>query len=105
VVLLDEPTRGMEPVAKKELSALLTQWRVEGKATLLVTHDVELVASLADRVALMEEGRIIQVGRSGEVLAASEKFAPQIGQLFPGRGWLTVDDVLEYCSSNLTRSV
>jgi len=58
-----------------------------------VTHDVELVAQAADRVVLLSQGEVIADG-SPEVLTASPLFAPQVARLFPGTGWLTVEDAL-----------
>jgi energy-coupling factor transport system ATP-binding protein len=93
-LLLDEPTRGLDYSAKRALCALLRQWRNEGMAILLVTHDVELVAEIADRVALISQGEVIVQGRPQEVLSASPLFAPQVARLFPGSQWLTVADAL-----------
>jgi len=74
--------------------ALLRGWRDEGMAILVVTHDVELAAAVADRVILMSQGEIIASGRPAEVLGASPLFAPQVARLFPGTGWLTPQDAL-----------
>ena len=93
IILLDEPTRGMDGSAKKELLRLLQVWRDEGKSILLVTHDVEMVASAADRVAWMNAGRIEKSGPPGEILPGLGEFAPQTVQLFPGEGWLTEIDL------------
>lgn len=93
-LLLDEPTRGLDYLAKQELVALLKQWRAGGMAIVLVTHDVELAAALADRVVLMSQGEIIADGRPSEVLGSSPLFAPQVARLFPNMGWLTTEDVL-----------
>lgn len=92
-LLLDEPTRGLDYQAKEGLIALLRMWKAAGMAILLVTHDVELAALIADRVVLMSQGEIISSGQPEHVMAASPLFAPQIARLFPGSGWLTVDDV------------
>jgi energy-coupling factor transporter ATP-binding protein EcfA2 len=94
LLLLDEPTRGMDYAAKAELLRLLRSWQAEGTGVLLVTHDVELAAQAADRVVLLEEGRVCADGTPVQVLTASPGFAPQLSQLFPGRGWLSVEDVL-----------
>jgi energy-coupling factor transport system ATP-binding protein len=94
-LLLDEPTRGLDYVAKQNLSRLLSNWRDAGMAILIVTHDVELVAEIADRVVLLSQGEIIAAGSPDEVLGASPFFAPQIARLFPGRGWLTVSEALQ----------
>jgi ABC-type hemin transport system ATPase subunit len=61
---------------------------------LLVTHDVELVAQATDRVVVLDQGVIVADGAPAQVLTASSLFAPQIAQLFPGTGWLTVEDAL-----------
>lgn len=94
VLLLDEPTRGLDYLAKRELIALLQEWRDEGMTIVLVTHDVELAAALADRVVLMSQGEVIADGAPSEVLGASPLFAPQVARLFPDTGWLTAEDVL-----------
>ncbi|MCJ7736948.1 MAG: ATP-binding cassette domain-containing protein [Anaerolineae bacterium] len=94
LLLLDEPTRGMDYAAKEDLVRLLREWQSEGSSILLVTHDVELVALAADRVVVLSQGEIIADACPSEVLASSPLFAPQIARLFPGTGWLTVDDVL-----------
>jgi energy-coupling factor transport system ATP-binding protein len=93
-LLLDEPTRGLDYAAKQRLAALLREWRSEGIATLLVTHDVEFAALLADRVIVLGRGEVIAAGPAAQVLGASPLFAPQIARLFPGTGWLTTEDAL-----------
>ena len=93
-LLLDEPTRGLDYAAKRHLLDLLRGWRAEGMAILLVTHDVELAALAADRVVLLENGQVTANGSPSQVLANSPQFAPQIARLFPGTGWLTVDEAL-----------
>jgi len=98
ILLLDEPTRGMDGGAKKELLGLLQVWRDEGKSILLVTHDVEMVACAADRIAWMNNGRIEKSGPPEEVLPGLAETAPQTVQLFPGEGWLTETDLFQAMS-------
>lgn len=93
LLLLDEPTRGLDYQLKRQLVALLREWQGEGVSILLVTHDVELAVLAADRVVLLSNGRIVADDRP-EVLATSPLFAPQVARLFPGTGWLTVEDAL-----------
>jgi energy-coupling factor transporter ATP-binding protein EcfA2 len=93
-LLLDEPTRGLDYGAKQTLLRLLRIWRSEGMAILMVTHDVELAVQAADRIILMENGLVTADGAPGKVLANSMIFAPQVAKIFPGRGWLTVNDVI-----------
>jgi len=93
-LLLDEPTRGLDYGAKQHLVELLQGWAQGGAAILLVTHDVELAAAVAGRVVLLSQGEIIANGPPAEVLGSSPLFAPQVARLFPGTGWLTVQDAL-----------
>lgn len=92
LLLLDEPTRGMDYPAKRDLVRLLQEWQAEGTSVLLVTHDIELVAQAADRVVLLDQGEIVADDIPGN-LVASPLFAPQAARLFPSTGWLTVEDV------------
>ncbi len=94
VLLLDEPTRGLDYRAKAQLRDLLRTWRDAGMAILLVTHDVELIAETADRVMVMDQGVIVAQGDPVAVLRAWPTFTPQIAQLFPERDWLTVEEAL-----------
>ena len=93
ILMLDEPTRGLDPAAKLRLAELLRGWRAAGHAILLVTHDVELAARLADRIALLEAGRLIANGQPLEVFSAHPPFAPQILQLYPRAGCLTPEQL------------
>lgn len=94
VPLLDEPTRGLDPTLKASLVNLWKKWLADGAAILLVTHDVELAAMIADRTVMLSQGEVIASGPTREVLGSSPHFSPQIARLFPGRGWLSVADVL-----------
>jgi energy-coupling factor transporter ATP-binding protein EcfA2 len=93
LLLLDEPTRGLDYPAKRELVRLLREWQAEGAGVLLVTHDVELAAQAADRVVLISQGEVIADDAPG-VLTASPLFAPQVARLFPDTGWLTAENAL-----------
>jgi energy-coupling factor transport system ATP-binding protein len=93
VVLLDEPTRGLDYAAKRHLGAILRDLAAEGRAVLLSTHDVEFVATVADRVVVMADGEIVADGSAADVLVASPAFAPQVARILAPGHWLTVDDV------------
>jgi energy-coupling factor transport system ATP-binding protein len=95
IILLDEPTRGLDYLQKQTLMEQLKQWQDEGATIIVVSHDVELVAGYAERVILMAEGEIAVDGPTEQVLGGALAFAPQMTRLF-GRGdLLTVADVLE----------
>ena len=91
VILLDEPTRGMDYETKELLIANLRRRCEEGCAVILASHDVELVGSCAQRVALLADGRVVADGPAREVLTESVTFSTQVNKLFGGR-YLTVDD-------------
>jgi energy-coupling factor transport system ATP-binding protein len=93
LIFLDEPTRGLDYQAKNSLVTLFQQWRQQGKAIMLVTHDVEFAARLADRVAILEKGELIFDGSPRIGLSSFPLFQTQTAQLFPGMGWITPDDV------------
>ena len=94
LLLLDEPTRGLDYAAKRHLIEQFQSWRAGGAGIVLVTHDVELAAEVADRVAVLSQGELIAEGQPAAVLATSPWFATQVSRLFPETGWLTVEDVL-----------
>ncbi|MFN2135359.1 MAG: ABC transporter ATP-binding protein [Candidatus Promineifilaceae bacterium] len=94
VLLLDEPTRGLDPVLKQGLVKLWRKWRDEGMVVVIVTHDVELAAQIADKVIIMADGTITSSGNAREVFNGNSSFAPQMLQLFPGYGWLTPSEAI-----------
>lgn len=105
LILLDEPTRGLDAARKQRLQALWQRWRAAGRGILLVTHDVELAAQTADRVVILEAGVVAATGQANTVLSTSALFAPQIARLFPGRGWLTVEQAWEALAPHIDSSI
>ncbi len=99
VLLLDEPTRGLDYAAKGSLGGQLRQLASQGRTVIMATHDVELVAAYADRVLLLGDGEVVVEGPVREILGDSLIFSSQIAKLFPGSGWLTVEDVLRHAEA------
>jgi energy-coupling factor transporter ATP-binding protein EcfA2 len=81
ILILDEPTRGMEYALKNELMRFLCDYKNNGNVVILVTHDVETVAEYADRVILLSEGSIVVDGNRHDVLSKALLFSPQINRL------------------------
>ncbi|WP_369168990.1 ABC transporter ATP-binding protein [Streptomyces sp. R28] len=95
LLLLDEPTRGLDYAAKARLLTLLRGLAAEGHAIVLATHDVELAAELAHRVVLLADGEVIADGPAADVVVASPSFAPQVAKILAPQKWLTVAEVRE----------
>jgi energy-coupling factor transport system ATP-binding protein len=92
-MLLDEPTRGLDYGAKAALAVLLRELAEDGRAVMVSTHDVEFVATVADRVVVMAQGEVVADGPTAEVVVASPAFAPQTAKILAPAPWLTVADV------------
>ncbi|WP_327069432.1 ABC transporter ATP-binding protein [Kitasatospora sp. NBC_01302] len=93
LLLLDEPTRGLDYAAKARLVTILGALAAEGHAILLATHDVELAAELAHRTLVLAEGELVADGPAAEVVLASPVYAPQVAKVLAPEPWLTVRQV------------
>ncbi|MGQ4485602.1 ABC transporter ATP-binding protein [Streptomyces sp. SAS_281] len=93
LLLLDEPTRGLDYAAKARLVGVLRALAAEGHAIVLATHDVELAAELAHRVVILADGEVVADGPTAEVVVSSPAFAPQTAKILAPQEWLTVPQV------------
>nr|WP_202454235.1 ABC transporter ATP-binding protein [Streptomyces sp. SID4913] len=93
LLLLDEPTRGLDYAAKARLVGVLRALAADGHAIVLATHDVELAAELAHRVVILADGEVVADGPTAEVVVSSPAFAPQTAKVLAPQEWLTVSQV------------
>ncbi|MCS7475464.1 ABC transporter ATP-binding protein [Umezawaea endophytica] len=93
IVLLDEPTRGLDYGAKRHLASILAELSADGHAVVVSTHDVEFVADIADRVVVLAEGEVVADGPTADVVVSSPAFAPQVAKVLHPLEWLTVAEV------------
>jgi len=93
VLLLDEPTRGLDYGAKLAFGNVVRDLAGEGRAVVLATHDVELVAEVAERVVVLAEGEVVADGAVAHVMGGSPALAPQVSRILAPSPWLTVADV------------
>jgi energy-coupling factor transport system ATP-binding protein len=93
LLLLDEPTRGLDYPSKDRLIGVLRSLADEGHAIVLATHDVELAARVADRAVVLADGQVISDGPARQVVCHSPIFAPQVAKVLAPEEWLTVDEV------------
>jgi energy-coupling factor transport system ATP-binding protein len=96
VLLLDEPTRGLDYQAKAELAAIIAGLAAEGTALLVSTHDVEFAATIGGRALLMADGELIAAGSASALLTSSVAYAPQMAKVFAPAPVLTVADVARW---------
>src|SRR4029077_3313458 len=90
VLLLDEPTRGMDAESRDALEAAVADHASAGAAVLLATHDIELAARSATRAVVLGDGNVVAAGPARSVLAGS-LFAPQVLRVLPSSP--TVEEV------------
>ncbi|MFJ3534773.1 ABC transporter ATP-binding protein [Streptomyces sp. NPDC090109] len=93
LLLLDEPTRGLDYAAKARLVGHLRSLAADGHAIVLATHDVELAAELAHRVVILADGEVVADGPTAEVVVSSPAFSPQVAKILAPQPWLTVEQV------------
>ena len=92
ILLLDEPTRGLDYAAKNALAQQLDKLRVAGITVLLASHDVEFIAIVADYVMLLNHGQLEARGTALQVLKTLGDHAPQTWQIT--RQYLRAQEVL-----------
>ncbi len=90
LLLLDEPTRGMDAASRHALERAVSAHARQGGAVVLATHDVELAARCATQAVVLGDGEVVAAGRARDVLGGS-LFAPQVSRVLPP--FLTVEDV------------
>lgn len=93
LVLLDEPTRGMDALARRALVELLREMVAAGASAVVSTHDADLAAEVADRIVLVEHGTARDAGDPRSALSGDSSYATDIGRLYPG-GPVTVEELM-----------
>lgn len=71
LLVLDEPMAGLDPAGRSHMRSLLLRLRADGKAILMIAHDMDDVAELADRMIALEDGRIVAHGRPRDVFTGA----------------------------------
>lgn len=102
LLLLDEPTKGLDAVAKQRLAQVLRALTQQGVTVLLVTHDIEFAAEYADRVGFLSQGAMIACGTPREMFAENVFYTTAISRMTRGKyaGAVTVADAAELCRKN-----
>jgi ABC-2 type transport system ATP-binding protein len=73
LIFLDEPTTGLDPQARRSLWDLVLELKKEGRTVLLTTHYMDEAEQLCDRIGIMDQGRILQLGTPRELIASLQQ--------------------------------
>lgn len=80
LVILDEPTNGLDPAGQREIRALIPQLAREGRSVLLASHLLREVEQICDRVAILRRGKLLQVGSIAEVVGTGSFLEIQVAE-------------------------
>lgn len=102
ILLLDEPTKGIDAYSKHVLKGILSELKKDGITILMVTHDVEFAAENADRCALFFDGEILSADTPGKFFAENNFYTTAANRMARGL-WpsaVTCEQVIEHCFAN-----
>ncbi len=68
LLMLDEPTAGVNPMIRQELKKILKNFRKSGKTVLLIEHDMNFVMDISDTVIVLTEGKVLKTGKPKEIV-------------------------------------
>ncbi|MBQ1256717.1 MAG: ATP-binding cassette domain-containing protein [Clostridia bacterium] len=102
LLLLDEPTKGVDAGTKKQLTAILKSLKANGMTVILVTHDVEFAAETADKCAMFFRGDLVSVGTPREFFRRNSFYTTPISRMTRGifENAVTLSDARELCLKN-----
>lgn len=85
ILILDEPTRGMDSIAKDNLGRIIRELANRGKSIVLITHDTNFAGDYAHKAMLLFAGEVIAMGNAEDILCDSIYYSPQVSRLFKNR--------------------
>ena len=96
LLLLDEPVKGLDPVARRELAAILEELKQTGMTMILITHDLDFIARLADRCSMLFDGHVEGGAPIREFFAGNAYFTTTAHRLTRGilPGVVTEEELL-----------
>lgn len=105
LILLDEPTTGIDGAQKKEIGTLLLDLCRQGKSVLMVTHDMDFASEYAGRLVFMHSGTILADGSIQEIIAGNTFYTSQVARLFGGiePGVINRSQAIEYLRSHFRK--
>lgn len=97
ILMLDEPTKGIDPIFKKELGALLGKLAADGKTIILVSHDLEFCGEYSNRCGLLFDGQLVSLSDTKQFFTGNSYYTTMAGRLTEGilEGCVTCYDVVD----------
>ena len=80
LLMLDEPTAGVNPRIRQELKSILRNLRKEGKTVLLIEHDMEFVMDISDEVIVLNEGKVLRIGKPKDIIKDKRVLEAYLGR-------------------------
>lgn len=80
LLMLDEPTAGVNPKIRQELKSILRNLRKEGRTILLIEHDMDFVMDLSDTVIVLNEGKVLKIGKPKDVVKDKKVLEAYLGK-------------------------
>ena len=102
IILLDEPTKGLDAYSKRSFAEIITSLKADGKTIVIVTHDVEFAAEYADRCAMFFDGQIVSCDNRVDFFATNRYYTTAAARMTRPYfiNAVTVDMVVELCKLN-----
>lgn len=106
IILLDEPTKGLDAYFKKTFSEILAELKKDGKTIVIVTHDVEFAAEYADRCAMFFDGQIVSISNRVDFFATNRYYTTAAARMTRPmfENAVTVDMAVKLCQANGKRT-
>ena len=102
IILLDEPTKGLDAYSKKTFAGILADLKMDGKTIVIVTHDVEFAAEYADRCAMFFDGQIVSIANRVDFFATNRYYTTAAARMTRPmfENAVTVDMAVALCKAN-----
>ncbi|MHC0037052.1 ABC transporter ATP-binding protein [Pseudoneobacillus sp. C159] len=100
ILLLDEPTKGLDPISKRNFAEILLELKQEGKTILMSTHDIEFAASYATKCGMMFQGNISSENSPKEFFQGNFFYTTMVQRLFrhlPDSNVITLEEAMDLC--------
>jgi len=99
IILMDEPTKGMDAVLKQQFCEIIAELKKEGRTVVIVTHDLEFAARVSDRCGLLFSGEIVSIQSSNSFFSGNKFYTTSAHRISSGifSNAVLCEEVVELC--------